>query len=172
MLITIVNVDVTNTPAKGKGRPWSTAEVTYKNERGEVKAWKVISFANPQTFDVLKNAVNGEQYEITTGKNEKDFTVWTSAQKADGSVASNSSVVSAKPAGKVLGSTYETAEERAARQRLIVRQSSLAQAIEFAKLVPGVLDWQRDDILELAGQFTAWVFEQPDLFDQPNDLPE
>lgn len=56
---------------------------------------------------------------------------------------------------KVAGSNYETKEERAARQRLIVRQSSLSSAIEVYKGADNSID----EILSIADKFTDWVFE-------------
>jgi hypothetical protein len=174
MLITVVNVDITTTPAKGKGRPWSTAEVAYKNERGEIKSWKVISFANPQVFDAIKEAKNGDQFDITlgktTGKDGQEYTAWTSATKADGATAVTGNGPAAKPVGKVVGSNYETAEERAFRQRLIVRQSSLTAALGYYNHPSNhKANVTEQDVMALADQFSAWVFAKPDLFDEPND---
>ena len=58
---------------------------------------------------------------------------------------------------KITGSNYETKEERALRQRLIVRQSSLSSAIAFfekAKAAPSV-----EEVIGVAERFTEYVFE-------------
>jgi hypothetical protein len=165
MLITIRSVEVTTTPAKGKGRPYQTAQLSY-TVNGETKAWKLMSFSNPAVFATLSKAEEGESYEITTGKNDQDYTVWTSATKADGTA----------PAGKTpvkvaSGSTYETREERAAKQILIVRQSSLTAAINTLTAdAHGALD--PDEVMTLAETYTAWVFKTPDedVFDEPNEI--
>jgi hypothetical protein len=164
--IEIKNVKVEVTKAGAKG--YSTAFVDYLNEKGESKQWKLISFANPAVFDALKNAKEGDTYNITTGKNEKDFTVWVSATKSDS--GSSAAPTKSAPAAAVR-STYETPEERATRQRLIVRQSSLSNAIEYTLGRTDQADMNVNDVLALADRFTAWVFEAPDLFDEPSDLP-
>ena len=59
-------------------------------------------------------------------------------------------------------STYETPEERAKRQVLIVRQSSLSSAIELLKTdkkSPTV-----PEVLQVAKQFEAYVFGNDDPF--------
>lgn len=158
---------------------YGTLTVNYNNERGEAKSWKLVSFNNPAVYKTISEAKEGDAFDITTGettgKDGKDYTVWKSAARLDPS-ATTRDVASGTLAprtgtstGKVLGSTYETKEERAVRQRLIVRQSSLANAIEFAK-------WDQDAqgdvdmLLEIAEKFTAWVFQEPDLLDTSNDL--
>jgi hypothetical protein len=164
LLIEIKDVSTTFTKTAKGG--YSTAVIGYVNEKGESKAWKLISFANPATFDVLKNAKEGERYEIVTGKNDKDFTEWRSATKSEG----NAAPASAKSApSTAVRSTYETPDERAARQRLIVRQSSLGHAIEIlttgGKSPPNVVD-----VKNMAEELVAFVYDAPDLFDEPNDL--
>lgn len=57
--------------------------------------------------------------------------------------------------GKVLGNTYETPEERKTKQRLIVRQAAINQALEFAVDRKGV---KIEDILEQAAKFEDWVY--------------
>ena len=66
-----------------------------------------------------------------------------------------------RPEGKsssvTVKSNYETAEERAARQRLIVRQSSLSNALQYfevTKAKPNV-----NEVIDLAEQFTNFIFE-------------
>ena len=68
-------------------------------------------------------------------------------------------------------SNYETRDERIARQRLIVRQSSLANAIEVlttAKVYDAAV------IKNLAEDFTNWVFEKGavGLENMESDIPE
>jgi hypothetical protein len=167
MLITIRSVEVTTTPAKGKGRPYQTAQLSY-TVNGETKAWKLMSFSNPAVFATLSKAEEGESFEITTGKNDQDYTVWTSAVKSDGGPAPGKT-----PMKLATGSTYETREERAAKQILIVRQSSLTAAI--GTLGAGAkAPLHPEDVITVAERYASWVFETPDIdedpFDQPNDI--
>ena len=156
-----------------KGRTsYSVAEVVYENDRGEKKTWKLMSFSNPQVFATISAAKQGDSFDITTGKNDKDYTIWAAATPA----STGASVPGAQSSGsvaptKVVGSNYETREERAVRQRLIVRQSSLSTAVDYLKAVEEK-DASLERVLDLAESFTNFVFEAPDLFDQQNDLPE
>ena len=75
---------------------------------------------------------------------------------------------------KVPARTFETPEERAVRQRLIVRQSSLSNAIDLltvgAKTAPTV-----DQVKEVAESFVDFVFEKKtgtqEIIDMEDDVP-
>lgn len=147
---------------------FTTMTVSYVDETGKSRNWKILSFANPKVFDTFKNAKTGEQYEITTRKNDKDFTEWATADKTGEAAPGASKVQTKVPAV----SQYETRDERNQRQRLIVRQSSLKEAVTTssvgAKTVPNV-----DDVLALAERYTDWVFQQPPADETPEleDVP-
>lgn len=167
MQITFTGQETTFTP-KGK-TGYSTMVVSYVDERGANKSWKLISFSNPAVFNTFKNAKVNDVYEITTRKNDRDFTEWASAEIVEESKAATSNSLAERAAGSPVKtpvvSQYETRDERNLRQRLIVRQSCLAQAVAFNK------EASESDLLEQAERFTAWVFEAPNLFAQPDDLP-
>ena len=135
---------------------YSQMDISYVDERGGNKTWKIFSFSNPKVFDTFKNAKEGEVYEISTRKNDKDFTEWAAADK----VGEGTGKPAATKAPVV--SQYETRDERNLRQRLIVRQSCLAQAVAISKEEPLGLE----SILEVADKFVAWVFEAPGLTDE------
>lgn len=161
MQVTIKNVDVENV-AKGKSR-YSKATVDY-TYNGQLRQQKIMSFANPDVFKKVQELV-GQTVEVETGKNESGFSEWKSIQAlSDGSVSSGGSANRGASATttRVSGSNYETKEERAARQVLIVKQSSLSAAV--ATLSPGAkgaLDPRA--VIDLAQQYTDWVFEKPKL---------
>lgn len=134
------------------------ANVGYANERGEDKTFKLTSFSNPQVFATISKAQSGEQYDISTGKNDKDFVVWTSAQLATSKPAATPS--SAPNAYK---SNYASEEERAIQQRLIVRQSSLSNALKYVEVTTS--NAETDEVLVIAETFASWVFKKPDVFD-------
>jgi hypothetical protein len=149
MQINIISVAVS------KVKTYNVADVTYSDYRGETKTWKLFSFSNPATFAILKDAKAGESYEITTGKNDKDYTIWTGATKTQGPAA-------AAPAATVASGGKREWVPDADRQRLIVKQSCLAQAIAFANLTkPDVI--HTDDVLEVADIFVAYVYDVPAL---------
>ena len=150
MLINIVDVGAPNTHAAKNGRSYQSIEVTYKNDQGQVANKKLMSFSNPSVFNYIKELTKGTQVNVTTTKDANGYWQWTGIG-GDGSVATPES----KPAtgGRVTGSNYETKEERAARQILIVRQSSLSSAVELLGTGKSVAD-----VIATAKQFEAYVF--------------
>ena len=170
--IQIVNVEV-STPA---GKKYQMAEVVYKQEyngKQDVKTKKVMSFANPAVFATVKEAKSGEQYELTQVK-EGEYWQWTKLEKIDGSVQAAAPATTgstSRTAASYSGRDFETKEERADRQRLIVRQSSLSNAINI--LSPGsksALDTKA--VLSLADELVAWVTQAPSLIEMSNDLED
>ena len=163
MNITIVNVDVT-TPA---GKKYQQAEVVFKDDGGKVNTKKIFSFANPAVFDVIKGAKSGEAFSVTTVKNDKGYWDWTAATACSAAPAAPASYQrSATPAPT---RDFETKEERAQRQRLIVRQSSISNAISM--LTPSAKQSLAvADVLAVAEQLNNWVFEPAALtFDSMED---
>jgi hypothetical protein len=163
MNITILSKNIETKPtAKGS---YQVADVAYKNNtfQGKVEGKKVMSFgASAQAFKVLAIAQPGETYEVTIVKNDKGYNDWTNLQKVDGAAAPQQQAAPAasKP-GSVANasprSTYETPEERAAKQVYIVRQSSIASAIA-ALSVGSKTAVKKEDVLTLAKDFESYVF--------------
>lgn len=149
-----MDIQVIATSLEDKGK-YSMLEVTYKSE-GQTKAKKLMSFgAGANAFATLKAAQNGEVFQVTSQKNDKGFWDWINVTKGGSATASvGGTSVAASPSPR---STYETPEERAHRQILIVRQSSVSSAIEYLKLngkkTPNV-----NDVLEAARAFEDFVF--------------
>lgn len=152
MQVTIKNVDVEN--VRNGRKQYSKATVDYLF-KGESRQQKIMSFANPEVFKLVQEMV-GQEVEVELTKNDAGYSEWKSITPA-GQAPSNASGGAAAPATRVSGSNYETKDERAARQVLIVKQSSLGTAVEA--LGPGKAP---DEYLDLAGVFTDWVFEQPE----------
>ena len=167
-VITVVNVDV-QTPT---GKRYQVAEVIYKQD-GETKTKKIMSFANPAVFATVKEAKAGEVYTFTQEKDDKGYFQWTSitsGAEAAGVPANAGQASSGRNPAPSTGRDFETKDERAERQKLIVRQSSLSNAI--ATLAPGAKSaLDANAVLELAEKYVAWVTDAPDLFfEQPNDI--
>lgn len=116
-------------------------------DKGKPFTKKVMDFANKEVYAVMKAAKAGEEYDVEVEKDNNGYWQWKTVAKATGAGAA-SSVSSA-----TVRSTYETPEERARRQVLIVRQSCLAQAI----IVKGAGEQNPDNITELAEKFEEWV---------------
>lgn len=108
---------------------------------------KMMSFTKVP-YEALKGAKEGEVYEVEIKKNDNGFWEWTEVSKiVEGE--EKIPVTSGTKSG-----TWETPEERARRQILIVRQSCLAQAVALANTKFGV---DMEDVLEQATQFEEWV---------------
>lgn len=182
MNITILSVQTTTQTAKS-GKPYQQLEVAFKNNTfGKVESKKIMPFgAQKAAFDALANAPTGAVFEVTVVKNDAGYNDWTAiSQAVPGSPAPQAvgSINNAKPtAGNVtqVKSTYETPIEREAKQRFIVKQSSIGSAIELlsvgAKSPPTV-----EAILDTAQKFYSWVMSSPeqevkqDVLDLPHDI--
>lgn len=155
-----MQIEVLSVSVEDKGK-YKMMEVAYKSD-GKVTSKKVMSFGNAaDVFKRLTNAKPGDTFDIKSEKNDKGYWDWISISDGTGSMTA------AKPAGNATPkSTYETAEERANRQVLIVRQSSLSNAVEYlalnTKKVPSV-----QEVVEVAKFFESYVFGKQDT---PEDL--
>jgi len=171
MNITLLSVDIKTVPtAKGS---YQTADVAYKNNsfQGKVEGKKVMSFgATKNAFSALSTATPGQTYEVEIVKNDKGYNDWISLTPAVTGAPSPAAAPSSgggKPAASASPrSTYETPEERAQRQVLIVRQSSLSSAV--ASLAVGSKkELNPEDVVQTAKRFEAYVFgvDQPTVDD-------
>lgn len=138
---------------KGKNT-YTKAIVVYNDPKYGQKEKTVMSFANPAVFAALKKLAVGDTFSVTVTKNG-EYTNWTSV--TTGGEAANDTATPNKAAPQTpVRSSYETPEERAARQVLIVKQSSLSAAV--ATLSPGAkgpLD--KVLVLGLAQEYVDWV---------------
>lgn len=163
MQIQVIAVNNQTVPtAKGS---YQKLEVTYKDDQGKVGARNIMSFVKESkpAFDILVNATNGEVFDVSMvkqpGKDGKDYWVWTGATKGVAGAKGNS-VQSSTGSGSttVPKGNWETAEERAARQIYIIRQSSISSAV--ANLTAGAKKApEAHEVLALAKQFEDFVFK-------------
>ncbi len=162
MRIKIVNVDITSKD-NGKGRTYEIAEILY--QAGDRKnEFKLVSFTNPAGFALIKAATKGQEFDVTITKNENGYNQWTDIKPA----GAESSVPTTGPQqytdnkpksfGSATGRDFETKEERQQRQVLIVRQSSLTNAIAVlttgSKAAP-----DPEAVKKLAQDFVDFVFQ-------------
>lgn len=162
MQIQIIATSVETKPtAKGS---YQQLEVTYKNltYQGKVESKKIMSFgANASAFTTLSKAGAGSTWEITVVKNAQGYNDWTSVAASDGAQAAStppSAINSPKASVGATRSTYETPEERAQRQILIVRQSSVGHSLTLLSLgakAPPKLS----EVLDVAQQISDFVFQ-------------
>lgn len=152
MQIEIVNV-VENTKTNKAGKSYTELEVIYKNDEGKAQTKKIMSFSNPSVYKAVKATNAGDKLEVTTQKDDNGYWQWTGV---GGEVKTVSGASSTPTATKVVGSTYETKEERAVKQKYIVRQSSLTTAIEIMKV--GAKNLDKYEVIALAEELESWVF--------------
>lgn len=167
-----MQIEVLSVSVEDKGK-YKSMEVAYKGTDGKVTSKKMVSFGSQEAaYKTLSTAKQGDVFQIQSAKNDKGYWDWIGIEQGAGA----SVVTAAKPGGNVTPkSTYETAEERANRQVLIVRQSSLSNSIDFLKLngkkVPDV-----SEVLEIAEIFESYVFGKKSapagvFDDMPDDIP-
>lgn len=167
MQISVLNVSIETKPTK-TGKSYQQAEVAYKNLtfQGKVESKKLMSFgAQADAFKTMSNAQPGQVFNITVIKNDAGYNDWTKAESsAEGAPDTSPKPASAyaRPAATSAAtapvrSSYETPEERAQRQVLIVRQSSLSTAADVlttgAKTPP-----KSEEVISLAKEFEKYVF--------------
>lgn len=171
MIIEIISVSGVETPA---GKKYQTIEIGYKSD-GKIQGKKLLSFANPTLFNQAQKWKQGDQFDIVTRKDDNGYWQWIEAVPATVG-GSGGSVKSVGDFKKQSEDRFESREERLARQRYIVRQSSISNAISVllvsAKSAPATAD-----ILALAKKFEEYVFAEeataiPDITEIEDDFPE
>lgn len=166
MQVSVKSVDIEKV-TKGKNF-WNKAVVTY-DFKGDTRKQTIVSFANPEVFKTIKDLVAGDMIDVQLTKDANDYTQWSQVTKLGGEAPAAAAAEGvAKTVAKTVTSNYETKDERAARQVLIVKQSSIGAAVEHLKARK---DANGQDVLDLAQKFTDWVFVplSKDIFNEPND---
>lgn len=139
-----------------------------KKDGGSYPAWQLIYSVDGKVESIQKH-MNGLKFKAGLRESlaslgagddvsielEKKGDFWEVENITKGHVGAS---VAATTIAKVAGSDYETKEERAIKQRLIVRQSSLTTALTFFELV-GNKKVTEGEVMSLADQFTDFVFE-------------
>ena len=163
--IQVIDVEVVSKPTK-KGT-YKQLTVTYKNldREDKIEAKKIMDFAQKDIFDILKEVEKGEFFVITTTKNEQSgFWDWVGVSQEDENkgnqmtmeAAVGTQVPQTKSYSASPKSTYETPEERALKQKYIIRQSSISSAIELIG-INGVKEGRALDVIKLAEKFYNYV---------------
>jgi hypothetical protein len=174
MQITVTIKDVAVSWAGVGAKRYGKAVVTFDGNKGEKKQ-NIVSFNNPDVFEQVQKLV-GQTVNVEISKNDAGFWNWDKIIATGAGNQSNSASTggAAGSAVRVSGSNYESKEERAKRQVLIVKQSSLTAAV--GTLSPGAktaLDPKA--VIDLAQQYTDFVFAQPEdasgFDNMTDDLP-
>ena len=137
------------------GKDYAVTSVSYKTYDGKVKGMKVFPFKEQALVAAaFDGAQPGDVYETNFEKNAKGFWQFAPTPTKTGEKAS---VTPSAPAAK---GNWETSDERAARQVMIVKQSSLSNGVAFlaAKYPKGIPDEFRvGDLIDVARQLEEYV---------------
>jgi len=160
MQISIIDVGQPNTHTAKNGRNYQSVEITYKNSQGQAQSKKLMSFANPEVFKATQEWSKGDVIEVATQKDAKGYWQWTGLGAEAAAAVESIAPGSSKPSTtRVTGSNYETKEERAVRQVMIVRQSSISNAIN-ALSVGGDSALSSSKVIKLAKEFEVYVLDK------------
>lgn len=160
--IDIIDVERSEITRKdGKGT-YDQLTVTYKKDDGKVDAKKLMGFGNGKTvFERLSTAGKGERFSITAEKNDKGYWDWTDIGKQTEKAPEPQSKMSTVP-----NRGFETTEERQARQVYIIKQSSIASAVELLK----DKEVSPEDVIKAAEVFVSYVLGTR-VQDMTDDVP-
>ena len=172
--VEIINVQSSTKPAKNG--TYTQLDVAYKRlDTGKIEGKKIMSFTNKDVFSTLSKATTGNVFDVTTEK-VGEYWQWIEVNVASGGSATSDAPQAKSFSSPTPKSTYETPEERAKRQILIVRQSSLAQAVEILSVNPGKDKLQLGDVLQMADKLVDWVLNETkpvsmSIEDMEDDIP-
>ena len=148
---------------------YNKLNATYKAPDGKIVSRGIFDFAKPAIYKAFDQAAPNDVFDVEEEKNAKgywEFVTVTKATTINSTTVDSGGAASGTTGGAVTGksggmaaprSNFETPEERAERQRYIVRQSSLGHAIELATL-NGDKKAATADIIKTAKTFESFVF--------------
>ena len=154
-----INIEVVRVEIESKGK-YQAASVIYKGQDGKVDNKKLVSFANKEVFKTFSQAQPGDMFEVGLEKDTNGYWQWVSATASGKNTGTTSGATGLGRTSSSPRSTYETPEERAARQVYIVRQSSISAAIEVAKHNNPKGVFTPHEVIDIAKEFEAFVFAQ------------
>lgn len=149
--------------SKGNGKGYNKLTANYKDANGKIVSRGIFDFAKPAIFKTFKDASANEVFDVEETKNDKGYWEFVTVTKATAiESAPEREVQAGVPQSKLAGvvaprSNYETPEERAFRQRLIVRQSSIGHALELLSL-NGDKKATIADVTKTARAFESFVY--------------
>ena len=151
-----IRVNSTENEDKGKYNQLTIGYTDLKS--GKDFSYKLMSFLNKDGYELLKAAKSGDVFYVTCNKNDKGYWQWDH-------ISREATQPKANPAPR---SNYETPEERALKQKYIVRQSSITSAIAMLQAAEDKkTPINIDNVLYVAHRFEEFVFRvEDDPFEQ------
>jgi uncharacterized GH25 family protein len=173
LIITVVKVEA---PQPVPGKKYQTMELNYKDSYGNVKGKKLLSFSAPLVFNTLKGSKKDDCFEVT--EDDTQYKNWTEIKKAEPPAQEASQSLGGKSSSQTFAAQandrYETKEERSARQVMIVRQSSLSNAIQ-SLAVGGKSALDPATVIDVAKKYENFVLKNDpiqELMEMEDDLPD
>lgn len=155
IILEVLSSTVTTVPtAKGS---YQVCELAFKNKsfQNKVEGKKIMSFAEKEAFAKLSTATTGSVYTVSRAKDDKGYWKWVNVTEGESEGTPSTYSPGAEPKASPK-STYETPEERAMRQVMIAKQSSLDRAIQLLTL-QGNTKASASDVMIVAQQFVDYV---------------
>lgn len=164
MLISVISVSEPMGKTSKGGKPYTAIELEYE-ANGNTNTKPIVDFAD--YYDILKDSHPGDMFEVEVKKDGKYYQWVTVSEASSAGTSSRENSSTSKPnrgakdfGGKARpAGTYETPEERAFRQELIVMQSSVTAALKLLELnLHGDSYIKPEQVTELALYFRDVVY--------------
>ena len=183
VLGTVISISLETQVKKQAGGSYAGWELVYKSSDGDVrtiaKPVQGLKF-NAALRNQLGDLAQGDQFTLEQEKNAAGFydvkavtKGWSDGVQAPTASKEVAGKASAPSSNNYASRDFEGKEERQARQRLIVRQSSLSAAVAISTVGAKTVD--KEAVKKLANELTNWVFEKDytgDIQDIEDDFPE
>lgn len=173
MQIEIVDVGSISNELSKTGKGYQAFDLVFKNLSFDKKIeTKRVNSYSDQPFKVLSKAGKGDVFTVEREKNAAGFWNWNTVTEGKAE-PETSRVAAPEPAGKkVVGSNYETPEERDWYRTRSFRSYSVSQAISALKLDKSNPPWE--DVQALAAQIEQWVSRKDamkEIVNMEDDIP-
>lgn len=179
----VISVSTETDVKKQGGGTYKGWELVYKTTEGEVRT--VAKPVQGLRFNqALKNALAelkaGDEFTLVQEKNAQGFNDvksiakgFVEVEQAPTAPRETANKPSSGGANSYTARDFESKEERTVKQRLIVRQSSVAQAVQILSV--GAKSVNVEDVKKLAEELTDFVYEKKydggSVEDLDDDIP-
>lgn len=175
---TIVEVSLSKQVPKRDGGTYEAYQIVYRDEAGRIKEFNKsvqgLKF-KPKLKARLQDLKAGEEVSLVMEKNQGGYLELQDVELGHNDTTTNLAppvgpIPTDKPVAKssYVERTWETAQERSDKQRYIVRQSCLSNALSYFTLkdYDGV---SKEELFDLAQEMEGWVFRKTvdDLVNDP-----
>jgi hypothetical protein len=157
----LMEVEMDVNIAKNGGGSYRGTRIVYRDAEGSLKEQNIHSNALRFNPGLKQSIIGLSPGDAFTMLKEKEGEFWNVKSISKGvvqeAVSTKAGATSEGKASTSPRSTYETPEERARRQVLIVRQSSVSSAIAYAATQKSPM--KIEEILKIAAQINDFVFD-------------